>query len=419
MGNTQRLGTIPLAIQTDASNNVGIGAAPSGSYKLEVTGTAKVSSTLLLGGALTGTSATFSSSVTSSLNGFNACGAYGLKSYEGSSPSGKNIQFTLAIFNSIDGIYQSSGNTNDFGIWTNGGTSSQPKLYIKNAGNVGIGASDPAKKLDVYSTATTNTAQLVVSDASSTNRLYLGTFSNGSYISFGGTYQSGWSANGTNAIANIGMSATSGASTIQFETSSTNGAGPTERMRITSAGIVEFSVFTRSLLYQIYQGGTFRGGLYNYVSASGAGSDYSPTLVSETSLYFCTNGDAVKRMTISTTGAVTIANLGTGAVTATSGVLSTTSDMNLKIEDGFIDNALEKVLNLKPRYFLWKEESGLPTDLRQLGFYAQEVNAALGEEVANTPKTENDSWGIYDRGIIAMLTKAIQELNERLNKAGL
>ena len=59
MGLTQKLGTIPLAILTDASNNVGIGAAPSGSYKLEVTGTAKVSSTLLLGGALTGTSADF------------------------------------------------------------------------------------------------------------------------------------------------------------------------------------------------------------------------------------------------------------------------------------------------------------------------------------------------------------------------
>jgi len=39
MGLTQKLGTIPLAILTDASNNVGIGAAPSGSYKLEVTGT--------------------------------------------------------------------------------------------------------------------------------------------------------------------------------------------------------------------------------------------------------------------------------------------------------------------------------------------------------------------------------------------
>jgi hypothetical protein len=129
------------------------------------------------------------------------------------------------------------------------------------------------------------------------------------------------------------------------------------------------------------------------------------------------------RMRIANNGAVTINNLGTGAVTATSGVLSTTSDMNLKIEDGYIDTALDKILKLTPRYFYWKEETGLPTDLRQLGFYAQEVNEALGEEVANTPKDENQNWGIYDRGIIAMLTKAMQEqqalitsLQDRLDK---
>jgi len=123
-----------------------------------------------------------------------------------------------------------------------------------------------------------------------------------------------------------------------------------------------------------------------------------------------TNDPATTRLSINgTNGVITFNNYGTGTITSTSGVLSAVSDMNLKIEDGFVENALEKVMNLKPRYFLWKEESGLPTDLRQLGFYAQEVNQALGEEVANTPKDEKQNWGIYDRGIIAMLTKAIQE----------
>ena len=122
------------------------------------------------------------------------------------------------------------------------------------------------------------------------------------------------------------------------------------------------------------------------------------------------------RMTINSAGVVTITGLGTGTVTATSGVLSAVSDMNLKNEDGYIDNALEKVMNLKPRYYYWKEESGLPTDLRQLGFYAQEVNEALGEEAANTPKTEKDKWGIYDRGMIAFLTKAIQELKAEIDE---
>ncbi len=113
------------------------------------------------------------------------------------------------------------------------------------------------------------------------------------------------------------------------------------------------------------------------------------------------------------TSTATFSSLGTGTVSATAGTLSTTSDMTLKIEDGYINNALEKVLNLKPRYFHWKEESGLPTDIRQLGFYAQEVNAALGEETANTPRNETDKWGIYDRGIVAFLTKALQELNQK------
>jgi hypothetical protein len=149
--------------------------------------------------------------------------------------------------------------------------------------------------------------------------------------------------------------------------------------------------------------GTGDGGAYYGTFGTGTNTD----------LVFATN--SAGRMKISNSGVVTINNLGSGAVTATSGVLSTTSDMTLKIEDGYIDNALEKISQLKPRYFYWKEESGLPTDIRQLGFYAQEVNQALGEEAANTPKNENDKWGIYDRGIIAMLTKGIQELSAEIN----
>jgi len=43
MGKTFSTGLLTNGIWQDASNNIGIGAAPSGSYKLEVTGTAKVS----------------------------------------------------------------------------------------------------------------------------------------------------------------------------------------------------------------------------------------------------------------------------------------------------------------------------------------------------------------------------------------
>ena len=97
--------------------------------------------------------ATFSSSVTSNTNGFVAINGYGLTSYPSSSATGANIIFSSSIFGGVDGIYQSSGNTSDFAIWTNGGTSTQAKLYIKNNGNVLIGTNNDAGfKLDVNGT---------------------------------------------------------------------------------------------------------------------------------------------------------------------------------------------------------------------------------------------------------------------------
>ena len=53
MGFTQKLGLLAQGVYSDSSLNVGIGGAPSGSYKFETTGTAKISSTLLVSGVVT------------------------------------------------------------------------------------------------------------------------------------------------------------------------------------------------------------------------------------------------------------------------------------------------------------------------------------------------------------------------------
>jgi hypothetical protein len=225
----------------------------------------------------------------------------------------------------------------------------------------------------------------------------------------------------------------SAANTLNFATNTTN------RLSIASTGEATFSssvtagntsTFGTSFkpLFQVKTISGFQAG-YGIVSAfnemvgglqlSSSGSNSLLITVDPDNLRASSdlsiNIDGTQKFNISSSGVVTISALGSGTVTATSGVLSAVSDMNLKIEDGFIDNALDKVMNLKPRYFHWNKESGLPTDIRQLGFYAQEVNEALGEEVANSPKTENENWGIYDRGIIAMLTKAIQELKAEID----
>ena len=60
MGNTFKTGNYVNAIFQDTSNNIGIGAAPSGSYKLEVTGTIRSTgaATFSNGVAVTGTLST-------------------------------------------------------------------------------------------------------------------------------------------------------------------------------------------------------------------------------------------------------------------------------------------------------------------------------------------------------------------------
>ena len=52
MGNTFKTGNYVNGIFQDTSNNIGIGAAPSGTYKFEITGTSKVLGVLTLGATL-------------------------------------------------------------------------------------------------------------------------------------------------------------------------------------------------------------------------------------------------------------------------------------------------------------------------------------------------------------------------------
>jgi hypothetical protein len=120
------------------------------------------------------------------------------------------------------------------------------------------------------------------------------------------------------------------------------------------------------------------------------------------------------RFELNDAGTLFLRQYGNGTVTIVSGQVISTSNINLKNDDGGIEDALSKVLKLNPRYFYWKEDSGIDSNERQLGFYAQEVQEALGEEVAND--NGNGKWGVNDRGIIAMLTKAIQELKAEIDE---
>jgi hypothetical protein len=83
------------------------------------------------------------------------------------------------------------------------------------------------------------------------------------------------------------------------------------------------------------------------------------------------------------------------------------SDANFKVEDGFIENGIDLVMRLKPRYYYWKNYR-IDNPERRAGFFAQEVHE-VSPESAIEPASDSAGWGVEDRGLIAILTKAIQE----------
>jgi hypothetical protein len=117
-----------------------------------------------------------------------------------------------------------------------------------------------------------------------------------------------------------------------------------------------------------------------------------------------------ERMRISSTGIVTMSAYGAGAATfSAAGVISSVSDETWKIKDGVPVDADSMLKNLEPGYWFYNEEKApiFGTD-RQLGFYAQNVNAAIGPEAAPAPE-EGKPWGYYDRSVLAVTVLSLQK----------
>lgn len=120
-----------------------------------------------------------------------------------------------------------------------------------------------------------------------------------------------------------------------------------------------------------------------------------------------------------TSDKIFLANLGTGSILSTGGLLSSSSDGRLKDTHGKFTNALDAV-NLLPdgNYYTWKSESEMPTNISQFSMFADEVYAILGEEFAPTqPIKNNDSiayHGLNDRAILSLTIQALKELTAKV-----
>jgi hypothetical protein len=114
--------------------------------------------------------------------------------------------------------------------------------------------------------------------------------------------------------------------------------------------------------------------------------------------------------TLSATGIVTMSAYGAGAATfSAAGVISSVSDETWKVKDGAPVDPDAMLNKLQPGYWYYNDEKKeiFGTD-RQLGFYAQNVNAAIGPEAAPKPE-EGKPWGYYDRSVLAVTVMSLQK----------
>jgi hypothetical protein len=117
----------------------------------------------------------------------------------------------------------------------------------------------------------------------------------------------------------------------------------------------------------------------------------------------------------SATRVVTMGGYGVGTATFNaSGTISSVSDETWKIKDGVPSNPVEMLKAIEPGYWYYNEEKkeDFGQD-RQLGFYAQNIHAAIGPEAAPTPE-EGKPWGYYDRSVLAVTVMALQDALKRI-----
>ena len=136
-----------------------------------------------------------------------------------------------------------------------------------------------------------------------------------------------------------------------------------------------------------------------------------------------TNATPFDAMTIKGDGTVTMSLYGAGAATfSAAGVISSVSDETWKIKDGVPVNPDAMLKKLEPGYWYYNDEKRETFGKdRQLGFYAQNVNAAIGPEAAPEPEsylsqdedgkeiTITKPWGYYDRSVLAVTVMSLQK----------
>lgn len=397
-------------------NYMGVGGAGTANVGVRIRNTALTGATQI--GAFS--TITAASDAVSAVWGFLSTPATSAAAFTSTNVAGFSatdaVKGAASTITNLHGLYisdQTQG-TNNYGITSlvSSGTNKW-NIYASGtaqnyfAGNVGIGTTSPSAKLYVQSA---NTNALVINEIlrnpnSGTGIAAIGfnvaDTSEGDYTQAGiGLLRGIANGSGSLCFYNKGSGTASNFTTadekMRIDSSGNVGIGtssPIRKLTVSSAGAVEFvlqdtSQAANSRNWRIFNAGnTLYFGTLN--DAGTAGNDY---------------------LKIDSSGIVTMSAYGAGAATfSASGVISSVSDETWKIKDGVpvdVDSMLNK---LEPGYWYYNDEKKetFGSD-RQLGFYAQNVNAAIGPEAAPVPE-EGKPWGYYDRSVLAVTVMSLQK----------
>jgi hypothetical protein len=436
MGLTQKLGTIPLAIFTDSSNNVGIGAAANASFKLQVTGATNLT------GALTASTATFESSGSGNTFLINHT-------------SGSGIALTITKGGNGEGliINKTSGSGNALsvtGTTSLGGALSGTSATFSGNLNLQAGAT---RNINFYDSSNTNINAQIQYDqlTSNSGQLLFGTNNAGTFAtrltiantgaatfsssvtanglldvngnatlvanfnySANGTYVR-WQNNGT-SFGDIGSAAqlVTGGATNDFAIHARStynmvfATNFTERMRITSGGVIQFN------------GGYFKSVVALFESyTSTAYSSLMGTLSIGNSYNQANTGDTLLHANASTANASPRLYCASGAngVYLTFGATSWTANSDETIKDIIepITNANDKLKDLRTIVYKLKEDE---EGVRRIGLIAQDVEKVLPELVTKGFQTtyNREILGLNYTDLIPILIKAIQEQQAQIEE---
>jgi len=335
------------------------------------------------------------------------------------------------------GIFFPAADTIAFG---EGGTE---VMRINSSGNVGIGTVSPTSELHVYSAA--STADIMVETNTTGGDAKIALKTNGT----GGRHwylQTGDNGSGLNGRLRL-FDQTAGAERITILDSGNVGIGTTSP----SSKFEVYGAITRTVTVDGSNASPANetGLIYRHpVTASNrAGINFLNTYANNGAAWMSflttnTSNTYAERARIDATGYLLIGYTASngayplqvnGQIFATSSTIAT-SDGRYKKDVVSLDGALDIVAALNPVQFNWKEHPvhKFNTEVPTIGFIAQEVAEVLKDKAYLTSvikksectwETEIDEviethkeefYGIAESNMIAILTKAIQELNAKV-----